>query len=211
MIGGVLIPGAAAPKLVTADLIRRMKAGSVVVDVAIDQGGCIETSRPTTHSEPTFIVDDVIHYCVANIPGAVPRTSTFALNNATLPHVLALADKGYRQALTDDRHLRNGLNVCAGAVTCKAVSDALGLAYRDPMKAMAGTTAPRGSELSWGSGARASSRDDSVAPGDGPPSPRSQCRRRAPEGVHGRGKYQISVRQANWQQGRGCKSPGTKE
>ena len=106
VIGGVLIPGAAAPKLVTADMIRRMKPGSVVVDVAIDQGGCIETSRPTTHSDPTFIVDDVVHYCVANIPGAVPRTSTFALNNATLPHVLTLADKGYRRALLDDPHLR---------------------------------------------------------------------------------------------------------
>ncbi len=137
VIGGVLIPGAAAPKLVTADMVRRMKPGSVVVDIAIDQGGCIETSRPTTHSDPTFIVDDVVHYCVANIPGAVPRTSTFALNNATLPHVLAIADKGCRQALADDPHLRNGLNVCAGAVTCKAVSDALGLAYRDPVKAMA--------------------------------------------------------------------------
>ena len=140
VIGGVLIPGAAAPKLVTADMIRRMKPGSVVVDVAIDQGGCIETSHPTTHSDPTFIVDDVVHYCVANIPGAVPRTSTLALNNATLPHVLALADKGYRQALTDDPHLRNGLNVCAGAVTCKAVSDALGLMYRDPAEAI-GTAA----------------------------------------------------------------------
>ena len=140
VIGGVLIPGAAAPKLVTAEMIRRMKPGSVVVDVAIDQGGCIETSHPTTHSDPTFIVDDVVHYCVANIPGAVPRTSTLALNNATLPHVLALADKGYRQALTDDPHLRNGLNVCAGAVTCKAVSDALGLMYRDPAEAI-GTAA----------------------------------------------------------------------
>ena len=108
VIGGVLIPGAAAPKLVTADMIRRMKPGSVVVDVAIDQGGCIETSHPTTHSEPTFIVDDVVHYCVANMPGAVPRTSTFALNNATLPHVLTLANKGYRRALADDPHLRNG-------------------------------------------------------------------------------------------------------
>ena len=136
VIGGVLIPGAAAPKLVTADMIRRMKPGSVVVDVAIDQGGCFETSRPTTHSDPTYIVDDVVHYCVANMPGAVPQTSTFALNNATLPHVLALADKGYRRALADDPHLRNGLNVHAGDVTCKEVAEALGYPYRAPMDAM---------------------------------------------------------------------------
>ena len=138
VIGGVLIPGAAAPKLVTADMVRRMKPGSVVVDVAIDQGGCIETSHPTTHSDPTFIVDDVVHYCVANMPGAVPRTSTFALNNATLPHVLALADKGYREALTGDPHLRNGLNVHAGEVTCREVAEALGYDYREPMEALAG-------------------------------------------------------------------------
>ena len=137
VIGGVLIPGAAAPKLVTADMVRRMKPGSVVVDVAIDQGGCVETSRPTTHSDPTFIVDGVVHYCVANIPGAVPRTSTFALNNATLPHVLALANKGYRQALVDDPHLRNGLNVHTGHVTCKEVAAALGYDYRDPAEAVA--------------------------------------------------------------------------
>ena len=118
-------------------MIRRMKPGSVVVDVAIDQGGCIETSRPTTHSEPTFIVDDVVHYCVANIPGAVPRTSTFALNNATLPHVLTLANKGYRQALLDDPHLRNGLNVHAGEITCKEVASALGYEYRPPLEALA--------------------------------------------------------------------------
>ena len=136
VIGGVLIPGAAAPKLVTADMVRRMKPGSVVVDVAIDQGGCIETSHPTTHSDPTFIVDDVVHYCVANMPGAVPRTSTFALNNATLPHVLTLADKGYRQALTGDPHLRNGLNVHAGEVTCREVAEALGYDYREPMEAI---------------------------------------------------------------------------
>ena len=136
VIGGVLIPGAAAPKLVTADMIRRMKSGSVVVDVAIDQGGCLETSHPTTHSKPTYIVDDVVHYCVANMPGAVPRTSTFALNNATLPHVLALADKGYRRALTDDPHLRNGLNVHQGEVTCKQVAEALGYPYRAPEDAL---------------------------------------------------------------------------
>ena len=133
VIGGVLIPGAAAPKLVTADMIRRMKPGSVVVDVAIDQGGCIETSRPTTHSDPTFIVDGVVHYCVANMPGAVPRTATFALNNVTLPHVVALADKGYRRALLDDPHLRNGLNVHAGDVTCEAVATALGCPLSRPV------------------------------------------------------------------------------
>ena len=137
VIGGVLIPGAAAPKLVTADMVRRMKPGSVLVDVAIDQGGCFETSRPTTHSDPTYVVDDVVHYCVTNMPGAVPRTSTHALNNATLPHVLALADKGYRQALTDDPHLRNGLNVHAGEVTCKEVADALGYPYFPASEALA--------------------------------------------------------------------------
>ena len=137
VIGSVLIPGAAAPKLVSADMIRRMKPGSVVVDIAIDQGGCFETSHPTTHSDPTFVVDDVVHYCVANMPGAVPRTSTFALNNATLPHVLALANKGYRRALGDDPHLLRGLNVHAGDITCKEVADALGYPYRNPLDAMA--------------------------------------------------------------------------
>jgi len=136
VIGGVLIPGAAAPKLITADMVRRMKPGAVFVDVAIDQGGCSETSRPTTHAEPTYVVDDVVHYCVTNMPGAVPRTSTFALNNVTLPHVLALADKGYKQALLDDSHLRAGLNVHAGRVTCKEVADALGYEYQDPMDAL---------------------------------------------------------------------------
>ena len=129
VIGGVLIPGAAAPKLVTAEMIRNMSNGSVVVDVAIDQGGCFETSKATTHENPTYIVDDVVHYCVANMPGAVPRTSTFALNNATLPYVLALADKGYRQALTDDIHLRNGLNVHKGDLTIEEVADVQGLNY----------------------------------------------------------------------------------
>ena len=137
VIGSVLIPGAAAPKLVTADMIRKMKPGSVVVDVAIDQGGCLETSRPTTHSDPTYVVDEVVHYCVANMPGAVPRTSTFALNNATLPHVLKIADKGYRQALTDDPHLRNGLNVCAGDITCMEVAEALDYPYRNAIDALA--------------------------------------------------------------------------
>jgi alanine dehydrogenase len=127
VIGAVLVPGAAAPKLVTRDMLSRMRPGSVLVDVAIDQGGCFETSRATTHAEPTFVVDDVVHYCVANMPGGVARTSTFALNNATLPFALALADKGWKQALRDDTHLRNGLNVHAGQLTCAAVGKALGL------------------------------------------------------------------------------------
>jgi len=129
VIGAVLVPGAAAPKLVTRDMVARMKRGSVLVDVAIDQGGCFETSKPTTHAEPTYIVDEVVHYCVANMPGGVARTSTFALNNATLPFTLALADKGWRQALFDDRHLKEGLNVHEGRVTYKAVADAHGLDY----------------------------------------------------------------------------------
>ena len=129
VIGGVLIPGAAAPKLVTRDMVRDMKAGSVIVDVAIDQGGCCETSRPTTHDEPTYVIDNVVHYCVANMPGGVPRTSTFALNNVTLPHVLNLANKGYRQALLDDQYLRHGLNVYCGSVTCIEVATTLGYDY----------------------------------------------------------------------------------
>ncbi len=129
VVGGVLIPGAAAPKLVTRDMVARMKPGAVVVDVAIDQGGCFETSRPTTHADPTFVVDGVVHYCVANMPGAVARTSTFALNNATIGHALALADKGWKQALRDDAHLRNGLNVAEGQVTFEAVARDLGYAY----------------------------------------------------------------------------------
>jgi alanine dehydrogenase len=132
VIGGVLIPGASAPKLVSAELVKRMKTGSVVVDVAIDQGGCFETSRPTTHADPVYVVDGVTHYCVANMPGAVPRTSTYALNNATLPFVLALAEKGWRKALADDPHLRNGLNVANGKVTCKPVADAQGYKFVDP-------------------------------------------------------------------------------
>jgi alanine dehydrogenase len=138
LIGGVLVPGAAAPKLVTREMIATMETGSVVVDVAIDQGGCFETSYPTTHSEPTFSVDGVVHYCVANIPGAVPRTSTYALNNATLPHLLRLCDKGYVQALMDDSHLRSGLNVHNGDVTNRQVADALGYEYVDPTQSMAG-------------------------------------------------------------------------
>ena len=136
VIGGVLVPGAAAPKLVTGDMIKRMKPGSVVVDVAIDQGGCFETSKPTTHADPTYIVDDVVHYCVANMPGAVPRTSTYALNNVTLPFAVKLADKGYEQALADDPHLRNGLNVHKGQVTQKEVARDLGYDYVDPLDAM---------------------------------------------------------------------------
>jgi alanine dehydrogenase len=126
VIGGVLIPGAAAPKLITRAMLSRMKPGSVIVDVAIDQGGCVETARATTHADPTYVVDGVVHYCVANMPGGVPRTSTYALNNATLPFVLALADKGWKQALREDPHLLAGLNVCAGKVTCAEVAEALG-------------------------------------------------------------------------------------
>ncbi|QYK03444.1 alanine dehydrogenase [Shewanella zhangzhouensis] len=129
VIGGVLIPGAAAPKLVTADMIKRMKAGAAIVDVAIDQGGCVETSHATTHQDPTYIVDDVVHYCVANMPGAVARTSTFALNNATLPYIIKLADKGYKAALLADKHLLNGLNVMHGKITCKEVAEAHNLSY----------------------------------------------------------------------------------
>lgn len=132
VIGGVLIPGASAPKLVSRKLIARMKTGSVVVDVAIDQGGCFETSRPTTHADPVYVVDGVTHYCVANMPGGVPRTSTFALNNATLPFVLALADKGWQQALAEDSHLKDGLNIAFGKVTCQPVADALGYPYAAP-------------------------------------------------------------------------------
>ena len=133
VIGGVLIPGASAPKLVTRDMIARMQPGSVVVDVAIDQGGCFETSHATTHADPTYVVDGVVHYCVANMPGGVPRTSTFALNNATLPYVVALAGLGCRRALAADAHLRNGLNVAFGKVTCKPVAEALRIKYVDAM------------------------------------------------------------------------------
>jgi alanine dehydrogenase len=129
VIGGVLVPGAAAPKLVTRSMVSRMKQGAVIVDVAIDQGGCFETSHATTHADPTFVIDGVVHYCVANMPGAVARTSTFALNNATIGHVLALAGKGWRRALDDDAHLRHGLNVCQGKVTFEAVAQALGYDY----------------------------------------------------------------------------------
>ena len=129
LIGTVLVPGAAAPKLVTRDMLKTMKPGSVIVDVAIDQGGCVETSHATTHADPTYVVDGVVHYCVANMPGAVARTSTFALNSVTLPFTLALADKGWKQALIQDPYLRDGLNVCEGKLTCEPVAEAHGLPY----------------------------------------------------------------------------------
>jgi alanine dehydrogenase len=136
VVASVLIPGAAAPKLITAETVRAMKPGAVIVDIAIDQGGCAETSRPTTHSAPTYTVDEVVHYCVTNMPGAVSRTSTFALNNVTLPFVLALADKGYRRALGQDPHLRRGLNVHEGNITYKAVAEALKLKFTPPEAAL---------------------------------------------------------------------------
>jgi len=130
VIGAVLIAGAAAPKLVTRAMVKTMKPGAVLVDIAIDQGGCFETSRPTTHAEPTYVLDGVIHYCVTNMPGAVPRTSTFALTNATLPYVKAIADHGWRQALESDAGLARGLNVHAGQLTYEAVASALGIDFR---------------------------------------------------------------------------------
>ena len=132
LIGAVLVPGAAAPKLITRDMVKTMKTGSVLVDIAIDQGGCSETSRPTSHSDPVYLEEGVIHFCVTNMPGAVSRTSTFALNNATLPFVLALADKGWRRAIAEDPHLRNGLNVHAGKLTCQPVAEAQGLPFTAP-------------------------------------------------------------------------------
>ena len=137
LIGAVLLPGAAAPKLVSRDIVRRMRRGSVIVDVAIDQGGCIETSRPTTHADPIYVEHGVVHYCVTNMPGAVARTSTFALNNATLPFVLDLADKGYRDALLADVHLANGLNVHRGELTYAAVAQNLGLDHTPVADALA--------------------------------------------------------------------------
>ena len=134
LVGGVLIPGAEAPKLVTKDMLKLMKRGSVIVDVAIDQGGCVETSKPTTHAEPTYIVDDVVHYCVANMPGGVPRTSTLALNKATLPFLSKLAKDGYIKALRDDPHFLAGLNVHKGSVTYKAVANVFGHSYVSPEK-----------------------------------------------------------------------------
>ncbi len=136
VVGAVLVPGAAAPKLVTREMIKKMRNGSAVVDIAIDQGGCFETSRGTTHAEPTYMEEGVVHYCVTNMPGAVARTSTIALNNATLPFCLALANKGHRKALADDVHLKNGLNVLGGKITYKAVADAHGLDYVAPEEAL---------------------------------------------------------------------------
>ena len=136
VIGAVLVKGDRAPRLVTADMVKRMRPGSVLVDVAIDQGGCFETSRPTTHENPTYVIDDVVHYCVANMPGAVPKTSTYALNNATLPFTLALADKGVRRALLEDPHFLGGLNVCGGVVTEEHVAVALDYDYVDPAIAL---------------------------------------------------------------------------
>ncbi len=132
IVGGVLIPGAEAPKLVTKDMLKLMKRGSVIVDVAIDQGGCVETSKPTTFNDPTFVVDNVVHYCVANMPGGVPRTSTIALNKATLPYLLKLANKGYQKALGEDKNFLAGLNVHKGHVTYKAVADVFGHEYVNP-------------------------------------------------------------------------------
>ncbi len=136
VVGAVLVKGDRAPRLVTEEMVKAMRPGSVLVDVAIDQGGCFETSRPTTHEEPTYLVHDVVHYCVANMPGAVPRTSTFALNNATLPFILSLADKGPKQAMLDNPHLLGGLNVCSGMVTEEHVAVALGYDYVDPAAAL---------------------------------------------------------------------------
>jgi alanine dehydrogenase len=137
VIGAVLVPGAEAPKLVTRAMLKTMKPGAVLVDVAIDQGGCFETSHATTHAEPTYVVDGIVHYCVANMPGAVARTSTYALNNATLPHVLRLANLGWREALGSDPHLRAGLNIWNGKVTCKPVAEAQGYALMTPEQALA--------------------------------------------------------------------------
>ena len=136
LVGGVLIPGAEAPKLVTKSMLKNMKRGSVIVDVAIDQGGCVETSKPTTHAEPTYIIDDVVHYCVANMPGGVPRTSTIALNNATLPFLSKLAQDGYQKALKDDPNFLAGLNVFKGQVTYKAVADVFGHQYANPSEVL---------------------------------------------------------------------------
>ena len=136
LIGGVLIPGAEAPKLITKDMLKFMKRGSVIVDVAIDQGGCVETSKPTTHANPTYIVDDIVHYCVANMPGGVPRTSTLALNKATIPFLTKLANKGYEKALSEDKNFLAGLNIFKGHVTYKAVADVFGHKYVSPKEVL---------------------------------------------------------------------------
>ena len=137
VIGAVLAPGAAAPELVSEELVKAMRRGSVVVDVAIDQGGCIATSRPTSHIDPTYLQHDVVHYCVTNMPGAMARTSTFALTNATLPFTHALANKGYRQAMLEDPHLRAGLNVHIGRITCEPVAQSLAFEYQRAEEALA--------------------------------------------------------------------------
>jgi alanine dehydrogenase len=137
VIGAVLVPGAAAPRVITRAMMRQMRPGSVFVDIAIDQGGCAETSRPTTHDNPTYVDEGVVHYCVTNMPGAVPRTSTFALNNATLPFVINLANKGFRKAILDDPHLANGVNVLHGKLISEAVAKSLGLAYTPLKQALA--------------------------------------------------------------------------
>lgn len=134
IVGAVLIPGAKAPNLITRDMLKEMQPGTVLVDVAVDQGGCIETCKPTTHADPTFIIDDVVHYCVANMPGAVPYTSTIALTNATLPYAIQLAKKGWKKACLDDEPLRKGLNVIKGEVVYKNVADAFGLPYTEVEK-----------------------------------------------------------------------------
>jgi alanine dehydrogenase len=138
VIGAALVPGALAPKLLTRVMLSAMKPGAVLVDVAIDQGGCFETSRPTTHAEPVYVVDGILHYCVANMPGAVPRTSTYALNHATLSFVKELADHGAKQAAETNEHLRNGVSVCCGAVTRRELAESQGLPYVDVMTALYG-------------------------------------------------------------------------
>jgi alanine dehydrogenase len=143
VIGAALIPGALAPRLVTREMLKTMKAGAVLVDVSIDQGGCFETSRPTTHADPTYTVEGIIHYCVANMPGAVPRTSAYALNHATLPFVVAMADQGVENAMLANEDLRNGLTVCRGAITRREVAEALGYAAVDPVKALEGAALRR--------------------------------------------------------------------
>ena len=136
LVGGILVPGAEAPKLITKEMIKKMKRGSVVVDVAIDQGGCVETSKPTTHANPTYLVDDVVHYCVANMPGGVPRTSTMALNKATLPLLVKLADNGYKKTLLDDKNYLAGLNIYKGKITCKGVAQSFDFEYTPPEQAI---------------------------------------------------------------------------